>query len=59
MDDKMKEVLAQIVASQLEMITAFEDERRPSPDLRSRLESLHETLTRRSAIDLLPGFKDR
>ncbi|MBT2245843.1 hypothetical protein JQK15_20225 [Sphingobium sp. BHU LFT2] len=59
MDDRMKEALAQIVEAQLQILAVIEEDRPPSPDLRARLETLHETLTRRSAIDLLPGFKGR
>jgi len=59
MDEKVKEALSQIVEAQLQILSAIKEGRPISSDLRSRLETLHETLTARSAIDLLPGFKGR
>jgi hypothetical protein len=59
MDEKVKEALGQIVEAQLQILFSIEAGNPPPADLRSRLEMLHETLTTRSTIDLLPGFKGR
>jgi hypothetical protein len=59
MNEDTKSALAKIVEGQLALIDWAHGGPPPADKLRQSLERLHHDLTHVSAIDLLPGFRNK